>query len=259
MALFQQLETDMSEVRSAHSEARQRTSSMSPMNGLSWKNRGAEGVPTNSLFLNVPGSKTAGHNQELPLVLQQLNLQDPPSGSISYPLVEEEGEDVEEEDNNDDQSDSDSLDDFADTLGGEGEEEEEEQMSVGAGTLGQLAGYTSRPSPYLVHHQTAPLAKEEELDSISAGSRGSQSSGLATVGVPIHPTTDSPSLPRATISRNLSNDSGVQFYTTDSDSTGTTSGQGSTASMQTASGGVAEDNNKKPSSLADEIFAMLNF
>ena len=261
-ALFQQLETDMSEVRASHSDARQRSSSVSPMNGFSLKSR--DSLPTNGLFLNLPGSTTAVNRQELPVAHQQQSLQDPPTIIKSYPLVveeEEEEEEVEEEDE-EDQSDSDSLDDFADTLGGGEEEQEEEEMTVGAGTLGKTNGPASRPSPFLSHYNTAPLLNGKDLDSISAGSRGSQSSGLATVGVTTHPSTHSPSLPRGSkpaISRNLSNDSGVQFCVTDTESTGTTSGQGSTASMQTKPAGAPVEDEKRLSGFADEIFAMLKF
>lgn len=170
--------------------------------------------------------------------------------------MEEEDEDelaVEDQD-----SDSDSLDDFADTLGGD---DEEEEQTAGDATLTQTSSHADQPVARTLYHQSAPQLREKEYDSVSAGSRGSQSSGLATVGILTH-TADSPKMQHQTkpIARKLSNDSGVQFCSTDTESTGTGAGQGSTNSMSLTATRTARDEEKKdPASFADEIFAMLNF
>ena len=238
MNLFKQLESDMSEVKS-DPRGSQRQCAVSPMNGLAWKNdkTRTDIIPIDGAIYSIPEHKSASTSLDFPPSLTRINLQSNTAASI-FRQMEEEDEELGIKDSD---SDSDSLDDFADTLGGDDEEEEAETK------------VESQPVSRTLYHQSAPHLRD--YDSVSAGSRGSQSSGLATVGIVTHPSSESPKLQRpssrTTIKRNLSNDSGVQFCT-DTESNGTTT----TASR---TGPAGEENKKDPKAFANEVFAMLNF
>lgn len=230
----------MSEVKS-DPRGSQRQCQVSPMNGLTWKNDKSrtDTVPIDGALYSVPEHKSTS-SLDFPPSLTRIHLQSNTASSI-FRQMEEEDEELNVEDSN---SDSNSLDDFADTLGGDDEEEEEVETKV-----------ESPPVSRTLYHQSAPHLRERDYDSVSAGSRGSQSSGLATVGILTHPSSESPKLQRpsskTTITRNLSNDSGVQFCT-DTESNGTTT-------TATRTGLTGDETKNDPKAFANEVFAMLNF
>ena len=240
MNLFQQLESDMSEVKTDSRGGSQRQCAVSPMNGLSWKKDKSrtDTLTVDAALYSVPEHKSTS-SLDFPPSLARINLQSNTASSI-FRQMEEEDEELGVEDS----SDSDSLDDFADTLGGDDDEEEVET---------KVSNHSSPPVSRTLYHQSAPHLREKEYDSVSAGSHGSQSSGLATVGILTHPSSESPKLQRpsskSTITRNLSNDSGVQFCT-DAESNGTGASR---------TGLTGDETKKDPKAFANEVFAMLNF
>lgn len=221
---------DMSTIKSTPNS--RGTLSITQVNGVSWNAKPSTTTPQSSLLTSVPELKA----------IDTINTTIYENVHQSQPAL---NLDIESGGSN---SDSDSLDDFADTLGGD--DDDEDVNNSRAKNEFQL-----QTQPQQLRIYNSQLSSD---DNVSAGSRGSQNSGLASVGLQLPPSSESPNVQqRSRTSRKLSNDSGVQFSNLDTESAENGSRQGSTGSVQATTNSKTTEENQNSTSFADEIFAML--